>query len=343
MYDRVDGLALRGGLHYVPPRSGPGAPRIWAQAILRTSRDDVGWEAGAEREFPSRRLLLRLSGYDVTDTAERWHRSDVEAGLATLFLGEDNRFYFDRRGVELRARQELRGALSLDLAFRNDDYDSVRAQDPFTVAEDDFLPNPPVEEGTMRSLLGGATWEGRDVPDRPTRGWWGRLEGEAAGGALGADFGFSSARLDVRRYQPLGGTRLDARVVVGGRIGGDLPEQKRFHLGGAATLPGYEALTVRGDRMALLNVRCRIPVRGAERLRPFRQIFQEGAWVTLLADVGDAWEGRGGEPNWLGSAGVGFAGRGTLDEVGVYLVVPSEETSRDQNDVSVFLYFGRFF
>jgi hemolysin activation/secretion protein len=126
-------------------------------------------------------------------------------------------------------------------------------------------------------------------------------------------------------------------------VGGSLPLQKRFNLGGAATLPGYEALSVRGDRMALANLRYRIPIEGVRRLRPFQRIFQEGAWVTLLADAGRAWDSGEGDPDWLGSAGIGFAGRGTLNEVGVYLAVPSERVDEDQGDVSLFLYLGRFF
>ncbi|MFN2431630.1 MAG: hypothetical protein ABR599_02210, partial [Gemmatimonadota bacterium] len=153
------------------------------------------------------------------------------------------------------------------------------------------------------------------------------------------DYGFTSVRLDLRRYQPLGQHRLDARLVLGGRVGGSLPQQKRYHLGGAATLPGYEALAVRGDRAALLNVRYRIPV---PQLRSFR-LFRDAAWVALLGDVGDAWESSGGGPDWLASGGVGIWGTGSLSDVGLYVVVPTEEASPDQSDVSVFLYLGRFF
>ena len=193
-------------------------------------------------------------------------------------------------------------------------------------------------------MLGGAKWESRDDPRNPTVGWWARLEGEAAGGLLEGDFSFTRGRLDVRRTQPLGaGHTVDARLFLGGRIGGTLPEQRRFHLGGAATLPGYEALEIRGDRAALLNLRYRIPLPGLQRLGPFRRIFRDAAWVMLLADAGDAWESASGDPDWLGSAGVGIGGHGTLSTLGVYLVLPTERISPDQSDVSVFLYFGRFF
>jgi hypothetical protein len=339
MYNRVDGLALRWGVQYASPRKRFSALRLSAQALLRTSRDDVGWEAVAEREFPGRRLALRGAWYDLTDTGERWHRGDVEASLATFFLGEDNRFYFDRRGVELRATQEVHGPFSIATAFRNDTYRNLPAQDPFTIAADDFLPNLPVPPGTMRSVLLEAIWDGREDLESTTRGWWGRLEGEAAGGFLEGDYSFTSGRLDLRRYQPLGRHRLDARLVLGGRIGGTLPQQKRYHLGGAATLPGYEALQVRGDRGAFVNLRYRIPLPALQRF----SLFRDGAWVTLLGDGGDAWESREGDPDWLGSAGVGLAGRGALREVGVYLVVPSEHVSPDQPDVSVFLHLGSFF
>jgi hypothetical protein len=339
MYNRVDGLSIRWGLRYVPPKESADALRLGARAIVRTSRENIGWEANAEREFRSLRLTLGGSWYNVTDTAERWHRGDVETSLSTLFLGEDNRFYFDRRGVELKAAREVRGPLSLDLAFRNDTYRNVTVQDPFTVASDDFLPNLPVEAGTMRSFLAGATWDGRDHPENVRLGWWGRLEGEAAGGFLEGNQSFTSGRLDLRRYQPVGSHQLDIRIVLGGRLGGTLPEQRRFHLGGAATLPGYEALEIRGDRTALLNLRYSIPLPALKRLG----IFREGAWVVLLGDAGDAWESRDDDPDWLSSGGVGVAGRGPFSDIGIYAVVPSETIGDDQSDVSVFLFFGRFF
>lgn len=342
MYNRVDGLAVRWGARNRPPPKGGRPLRLAAEAILRTSRDDIGWEASAEKELLSHRLVLRAATYNLTDTAERWHRGDVETSLAAFFLGEDNRFYFERKGVELRGVKDLRGPLSLETALRSDEYRSLVTQDPLTVASDDFLPNLPVSHGTMRSAIAAVTWEGRDDREAPARGWWGRLEGETAGGFLEGDHSFTAARLDVRRHQPIGAHRLDARVVLGGRIGGTLPEQKRYHLGGAATLPGYEALSVLGDRAALLNLRYRIPAPALQRVPLVSRLFREGAWITLIADAGDAWESAD-EPDWLGSAGAGLAGRGTLGEIGLYLVVPSERVSPDQGEVSAFLYLGRFF
>ncbi|HEY7530883.1 MAG TPA: BamA/TamA family outer membrane protein [Gemmatimonadota bacterium] len=337
-YNRVDGLAVRWGFRAAVPPGRRDAVRLTAEAILRTSREDVGWVGRIERELRRERLLLRASAYDRTDTADRWHRTDVEAALATLFLGEDNRFYFDRRGVELFVRGEVRGPLAVELAARNDTYDSVLTQDPFTVAEDDFLPNLPVLEGTIRSVAPALEWRAVDVPREPRVGWRVRLETEGAGGPLGGDADFTSARIDVRRYQPVGSHFLAARVMLGGRLGGSLPEQRRYHLGGAATLPGHEALSVRGDRALLAGLRYRIPLGPLPRIG----LFRYGSWITLLADVGDAWESAGRGFDARGSAGVGIAGTGAFREVGVYAVVPWNR-AEDGPDVSVFLYLGSFF
>ena len=337
-YNRVDGLAVRWGFRATAPANSRDAVRLTAEAILRTSREDVGWHARLAKEFRGQRLLLRASAYDRTDTAERWHRSDVETALATVFLGEDNRFYFDRRGVELFARKEMTGALALELAARNDTYGTVRTQDPFTVAEDDFLPNLPVLEGTIRSLTPAVEWRDVDDPREPRRGWRVRLEAEAAGGPLGADADFTSARIDARRYVPVGAHFLAARVVLGGRLGGALPEQRRDHLGGAATLPGHEALSLRGDRALLAGLRYRIPLGALPRIG----LFRDGSWITLLADVGDAWESAGREFHARGSAGLGLAGTGSFREVGLYAVVPWDRVEEGP-DVSVFLYLGSFF
>jgi hypothetical protein len=337
-YNRVDGLAVRWGFRATAPPGRRDAVRLTAEAILRTSREDVGWIGRIERELARERLLLRASAYDRTDTGERWHRSDVEAALATFFLGEDNRFYFDRRGIELLARKELRGPLSLELAARNDTYDSALAQDPLTVAEDDFLPNLPVLEGTIRSVAPALEWRDVDVPREPRRGWRVRVEAETAGGPFGGDADFTSARLDARRYQPVGPHFLAARLMLGGRLGGSLPEQRRYHLGGAATLPGHEALSLRGDRALLAGLRYRVPLGAIPRVG----LLRDGSWITLLADVGDAWESGGRGFHARGSAGVGFAGTGAFREVGLYAVVPWDR-AEEGPDLSVFLYFGSFF
>ena len=78
-----------------------------------------------------------------------------------------------------------------------------------------FRPNPEIEVGQMRGVMGTLQLDSR-ASRRSRQGWRLMAQAEKAGGILGGDFDFERYILDVRRYQYAGrGTQLNLRVRAG--------------------------------------------------------------------------------------------------------------------------------
>jgi hypothetical protein len=116
--------------------------------------------------------------------------------------------------------------------------------------------------------------------------------------------------LDARRYNRVGpDEQLNVRLVLGGWLAGDpLPLERRFSLGGAGTMPGFDfrdpgsgpdvascsesrdppaGSPAQCDRIAMAQIEFRHDIRVG--LADFiRGVPRNGAWV-LFADAGRGW------------------------------------------------------
>ncbi|MFN2384254.1 MAG: BamA/TamA family outer membrane protein [Gemmatimonadota bacterium] len=313
-YNGVDGLSFGvvAGLKQRPtwPRT-----ELTAGPVFRSARDDVGWNVAALRELPRQHLLVGGRAYNVTDTNERWHQFDLSNSLASFFLAEDNRAYFGRRGYALWAERSYRLPVALRVHWQDDRFETLASEHPFAAFADsaDWPVNPPVDEGHGRALGGGLTWDRRNLPDFPTRGAYVGLRYDRWG--FGGDYAFNLGQADVRAYWPTSGTSfVSARVMAGGRLGGSdsLAPQFWYRLGGAGTIPGYEALSpeLAGDRMAFANLRYHQGL-------PWTNRFFRTTWLVAMADIGDAWF-PDDAADWNAAYGAGLAGRGQSRYLGLF-------------------------
>jgi outer membrane protein insertion porin family len=112
----------------------------------------------------------------------------------------------------------------------------------------------------------------------PTKGSFRRVSLETATSLLGGEENFRKLTAEYRRFIPLGGDVLAARVM-GGISFGNVPLFETFYVGGANTLRGYEEDRWRGERFVLVNLEYR---------RPFSDKLTGVAFV----DAGDAFGGE---------------------------------------------------
>lgn len=321
-YTGVDGLlfGLAAGLKELPDQP---ETVLAGGPIFRTARDDVGWDVVASRLFRRASVTLGGRAYRITDTPERWHRGDFSNSLASLFLADDDRTYFERTGYGLWAERPVRLAstqppVTLRASWRDDDFDGLESERPlaFFAEDDDWRTNPPIEPGRGRALGVSVEWDRRDDPSFPRRGVW--LQGRFDHWGFGGEFGFDFGRVDARGYVPLptsAGSFVSLRGVAGGRLGGGdtLAPQFWFRLGGGSSIPGYDALEplLTGDRTAFATVTLHQAVGGP--LRGFERIYLVG-----LGSVGDAWfEADGFDAN--ASFGAGIAGNARLTYAGGFV------------------------
>jgi hypothetical protein len=316
-FNRVDGLNLGLGvdarLHDVQSWN---HPRVYARAAYGLAGRRLAWAAGLTRSFGrDGALQLGYEAHDLTDTDDHFRSVGLEDGGGRRLLHSANALDFHRRrGHEAWARGRLGGRGQAVLAFRSDRYSSlsVATADP-PVRQTPPHPNPAVEEGRMRSLLAVARWSSRGElfpdPDAeraalPLRSVYGlnvaplealRAEAafEAGGRALGGEFDFERLIVLLRARRAAAMNVLQARVLLG-LAHGEPPRPKRFFLGGAGTLRGYEEKRFEGTRMLLGTLEWSLaPIAGAPALVPF-------------ADVGRADRGRTPTSGWRAGAGAGL-------------------------------------
>jgi hypothetical protein len=322
-YNGVDGLlfGLAAGLK---PRPGEPRTELVFGPVFRTARDDVGWDVAFLRELSQARgVTLGGRVYRITETPERWHRGGFMNSIASFFLADDDRTYYERTGYEAWVERSFLLPFVARLRWRHDDFASLDSERPFTLLGDDedWRVNPAIEEGEGRALGGRITLDRRNDPRFATRGFY--LDGRYDHWGFGGDFDFDWAQGEARLFvTTFDSSFVSLRAVAGGRLGsGDtLPSQFWYRLGGGSSVPGYNALIDRltGDRMAFatLTYHHGIPI-------PTRLVST--VYLVGLVSVGDAWFEDDPSPEWNAAYGGGVAGRGQTRYLGVFAVYGEAE------------------
>ena len=372
-YNRVEGLPVHVGP--VLDTGGRTPFRGRAQLIPRTegapfAADRVGYRVVGEQFVASGRSLRLGAGvHSVIDPIESQGLSDRETSWSAFLLTSDQRDHFERRGWSAHVRATPRSwPVDATLRFVNERHGVVGTADPWTVfrSSRDWRLQPLVAEGTLRSLEASVELDTRDDPADPAAGWLVRtgwregLSGDLAvpdpAGAREVDARFSSALLDLRRYQPVGrsGTLAMRGVLAGSPAGEPLPPQYQHALGGAGSLPGHARFAVDCgaritqvslqredreesmfpaygcDRVALAQFEYRGPLNldvgfGSSNAGDGRRGARDrGKSWAVFFNAGRGWAGEGSEahpasgPRTLYDAGLGILMR----QAGIYWAVP---------------------
>jgi outer membrane protein assembly factor BamA len=193
---------------------------------------------------------------------EPWQLRDSEIGLASFFLRRDYRDYYNRHGWRGYVSLREGSSLSLTLGYGKERWQPRAARDPFTLFRNSvpWRANPVMDAGRFELVDATLAYDTRNNVDNPWTGWLivANVEhGWSPDVVLGAaaplarpdasspsptQVDYTRGFLDARRYNRISPqSQLNLRLVLGGWLGGDaLPLQRRFSLGGAGTLPGYD-------------------------------------------------------------------------------------------------------
>lgn len=346
-YNRVEGLPVLLGPS-VGRDFGWGRLTVDALGIIR-SADSFRWKS--ENVGHSLKVEMRIGDaggvrlggrlYDVVDAVEPWHLSDSEVGLASFLLHRDYRDYFDRHGGTVYGALFVGNSADLTIGYSDQRWGVRETRDPWSLFRDTqtWRTNPQLDAGRFHVLSAALRYDTRNDERDPWAGWYVTAEYEYGTGVI-SEYGAASdgvrrenvggrtvydrVLLDVRRYDRISPDgQLNFRLVLGGWLSGDdLPLQRRFSLGGAGTLPGYDFrrllpgtdyLTCSGtaaagiappyppgvpaqcERIALAQVE----YRGEIRIDPFGVFDEErvyrrfgwgrGAEWVVFADAGRGW------------------------------------------------------
>jgi len=266
-YNRVEALPIVVGPS-LDWRIG-GSTWLYASAVgvFRTARSlsgeccNLGYNVRGELRAGDRRTVsLSFRSFDLVTPVEDWGLHANEVGWAAFLFHRDYRDYYRNNGWLGRLAWQAEPPLGVSLEYRYEHQRSVTARDPWTLfrSEEDWRPNPPIDEGHYYTISPGLTIDSRNDRDHPTSGLYfrGTLDFSQSNDAsphplppsvrdsipANGSYTFTRAWLDLRSYFRLSQSgRLSARFILGGWAGGDpLPLQRRLSIGGTEPLPGYE-------------------------------------------------------------------------------------------------------
>ena len=265
-YNRVEGMPVLFGPS-IRSNNALGPLRVEALGIYRSADgfewkgENLGYSTNAEMQFGyGRGVAVGVDAFDVVQAVEPWQLRDSEIGLASFFLRRDYRDYYNRHGWRGYLSFREGSSFSLTLGYGRERWQPREARDPFTLFRNsvDWRANPTMDAGRFELVDATLAYDTRNNVANPWTGWLivANVEhGWSPEVVLGAaaplarlDAGsptsvaYTRGFLDARRYNRISPqSQLNLRLVVGGWLGGDaLPLQRRFSLGGAGALPGYD-------------------------------------------------------------------------------------------------------
>ncbi len=260
-FQRVDGFSL--GLRSAFQANQEYSPSV--KGSLEYGFESERWSGELSLRQPVTAegdVRVRATVYDKTDFTNQTGVGDWENLISSWIVREDNRDYYQREGISLGVAVDPRRDVSALVEYRVDDYTSLeREVRGGWFGDADQRLNPPVDEGTMRSLVVA-----------------GRFGSELRHFAFDFEYSdpsFASSAYDFTVLTAQYRTRfrlgrhqhVDVRLKMGGNLNGTLPVQRQFQVGGLGTVRGYgyQSLLVPADdgsvvagrggqRMALANV-----------------------------------------------------------------------------------------
>jgi hypothetical protein len=289
-YNRVDGLRAEFGPTLLLPPFLAVEPSLFASIGYATDRGDLIMRAGVG--FRRGRSTLAFGWEDnITETNDRWIRSDIKNSLSYLWNGKDYRNYYEaQRWYGEFARTLERGARTSRFWIRGqrEDASPLAAGNPWSVLDDTVRLNPLIPLSTVTSVVIGASseWSGM------TSAWLVNGHVESAGsGLVDSDHAFNMfAASGLYAMKAIANHTLEIEGNFRGPLPGTdaLPEQRWTHVGGSGTLYTYEIAEFRGDRLVFIeseytipfSERLNIPILGVPRLKLMHNIGM--AWTDTV-------------------------------------------------------------
>lgn len=255
-YQRVDGWTFGwGGTARVTGLAWQ--PEVELSVRFKTEQEEV---EGSVRQtwYPSARFRFGVEASRATWSNDAWIRPTAWNSVDFLFAGNDFRNYYRADRVGLRFELGDVDGWSFALVPRWEEARSLEARGQEIFFEPDVVrPNPPVDPGDTYSLTGAVEY-GRRSGDRRTRFYFAL---EAASRDIAGDFSFAMGEFQGLLRRPLAfGHALEVFAVARGDLGGSLPRQRWSAIGGIGTLPTFETLSLRGERLAFADITYAVPI-----------------------------------------------------------------------------------
>ncbi|MBF0430151.1 MAG: BamA/TamA family outer membrane protein [Fibrobacteria bacterium] len=174
-------------------------------------------------------------------------------------------------------------------------------------ADRDSITLSPQNRDFLPSVGVSVIFDSRDYAGNPTKGFFGELGIFNFGGLLGGPSDFLQTIADFRIYQPLTGRQhillSQLLTLQSGSLNNTLPRYRRFWLGGANSVRGFELDEQRGANQALFTLEYRFLLM-KPRVIPlflFDWYLDLGLQPIVAVDAGTTWDNFSDKKQWLGS------------------------------------------
>jgi hypothetical protein len=285
-YNRVEGLSL--GARAVLPL---GPAELRGELRVGTTGEVGARIAGARSGSTLRTEVAAYRGVEAVEVASQ--PFSLASSASALLLGREENDYFRGTGAELRLSPPAAQARSWDLRLFAERQEAVRARSDASLrglVDGDFetranLAAERIDQAGATLRLRGA--RGDDPARLRTRAEL-ELHGETG------DRTFARPLAKLAADRPLwGGVGFGVALAAGTGLG-DVTLQRAWQIGGATTVRGHDAASLRGESLWLARGEL---TGGSPTLR--LSLFGDAGWA---GDAGDVWSARP-----LRGAGVGVS------------------------------------
>jgi hypothetical protein len=270
------------------------------------AQERVDWLVGPRVQIPFLHLAeVGAQFHTLTDTADRWRTSELDAYAHSAWMNRPDSEYFRRTGVTAFLTGEISQHVLVGAEYRFDHYGSLDAPEHvwtvFNRGERAWA-NPAIDEGDIGSVVLRAEVSSRGfapgavgnalrhpersiIDRRPVHGteFDAMLTAELADPSLGGDYSFNRLVGDgVVSIGTGGSSRVVMRLRAAG--GSRLPLQKQEGLGGWDALRGYQFKEFRGDGAMLATVEYRLGILAA--FADLGTVHQDPGWIAPRMGVG---------------------------------------------------------
>ena len=299
-FNRVHGLMLGAGgtlaTHFT------GKEQVFGSISRGFSSKIWNHHAGVEKGF-FKRQPLKLGGsfYKLTDVSSSPYLHHGDDTLSAAYYGSAFQNYYERWGSQGWITYAPSEWSYLRLEFTGEQHGNLSKSTNWSYLNRNLIKrgNARIDRGQLRNLALVLAFDTRDhrstsiqdfhtlfsANERTRRGWRAQFAVEMAGQHFGGDYDFNFYRFEVARYTPLFGSHhLNVRVA-GDFSDAPLPRQRLLHLGGSASLRGYDFNRFAGDNRLLLNLEYRFI---NETIRRDPDVIL-GWTLSCFLDTGSVW------------------------------------------------------
>jgi|GEM_PF-6853742 len=235
-----------------------------------------------------------LQYYDVT-YREPWLLSTrgLTGQLHPYFYNLDFVFFgLEQFGGEVSLSQRFTEEITANVGFKLERSNLWIKIDGYTYNSDDLGLIDQEGFSNTSALFTGGTFDSRNEPFNPNRGFYCRAYLEYAGGFLGGNQDYYKATLDASGYAALGEGLILGLHGFGAyaEVHHDtttVPIYERFFVGGAYSLRGFRERSVGPLDGSLNPLGGRVAFTANAELRI--QVAESDLWLGLFADTGMAW------------------------------------------------------